>query len=273
MAVMKGFIASMYIGLQIESNWTKKWVWLLYLAAYPVGSFLAVLILYGVFGQETGLLPYALYGTIFYYSLSMVFFDMAFSVHDDREHYQTLKYIFLSGTPYRTYLCGRAATRYLIALVGIAINLCWLIPAMHLPFHPSWGFLAAGALLGFLVAAGLGMCVSSVFLLTIKLDVDVVDALFGGIFVVSGALFPPTAFPPVFARIAEFIPLSSFIELMRRAISGKILTDFLSELSTARLLGNVAVSAALLFALGALLVSFGSRQAQRKGYIDVTTAF
>jgi ABC-2 type transport system permease protein len=151
---------------------------------------------------------------------------MAFSVHDDREHYQTLKYIFLSGTSYRTYLCGRAATRYLIALVGIAINLCWLIPAMHLPFHPSWGFLAAGALLGFLVAAGLGMCVASVFLLTIKLDVDVVDALFGGIFVVSGALFPPTAFPPVFARIAEFIPLSSFIELMRRAISGKILTDF-----------------------------------------------
>ncbi len=270
---MKGFIASMYVGLQIESNWTKKWVWLLYLAAYPVGSFLAVLILYGAFGQETGMLPYALYGSVFYYSLSMVFFDMAFSVHDDREHYQTLKYIFLSSTSYRTYLCGRAAARYLIALTGIAINFCWLVPVLHLPFHPSWGFLVAGVFLGFLVAAGLGMCVASVFLLTIKLDVDVVEALFGGMFVISGALFPPTAFPPVFAKIAEFIPMSSFIELMRRAISGKILTDFLSGLSTVQLLGNVAISAILLFGLGSLLVSYGSRQAQRKGYIDVTTAF
>ncbi|MHB8070801.1 MAG: ABC transporter permease [Candidatus Cryosericum sp.] len=270
---MKGFLASMYVGLQIESNWTKKWVWLLYLAAYPVGSFLAVLILYGVFGQDTGLLPYALYGTIFYYSLSMVFFDMAFSVHDDREHYQTLKYIFLSSTSYRTYLCGRAATRYLIALAGIGINLCWLIPVLHLPFHPSWGYLAAGALLGFLVAAGLGMCMASVFLLTIKLDVDVVEALFGGMFVVSGALFPPTAFPAVFAKVAEIIPMSSFIELMRRATSGQILTTFLSDLSNFQLLGRVALSAAVLFAFGSLLVSFGSRQAQRKGYIDVTTAF
>jgi Zn-dependent membrane protease YugP len=77
----------------------------------------------------------------------------------------------------------------------------------------------------------------------------------------------------VFAKIAEFVPMSPFIELMRRAVSGMILTTFLADMSTAQLLGRVAVSAAVLFALGSLLVSFGSRQAQRKGYIDVTTAF
>lgn len=37
--------------------------------------------------------------------------------------------------------------------------------------------------------------------------------------------------------------------------------------------GYHLLSAAVLFALGSVLVSFGSRQAQRKGYIDVTTAF
>lgn len=270
---MRGFLASMYIGLQIESNWTRKWVWLLYLAAYPIGSFLAVIILYGVFGKETGLLPYALYGTIFYYSLSMVFFDMAFSVHDDREHYQTLKYIFLSGTSYLVYLCGRAATRYLIAIAGIVINLGWLIPVLHLPFRPDWRYLAAGAILGYLVATGLGLMMASVFLLTIKLDVDVVDALFGGMFVLSGALFPPTAFPAVIAKIAEFVPMSPFIELMRRAVSGSVLTSFLGTVSTPELLGRVALSAIVLFGIGSILVALGSRQAQRKGYIDVTTAF
>ena len=263
----------MYLGLQIESNWTKKWVWLLYLAVYPIGSLLTVIILYGVFGQKTGMLPYAFYGNIVYYSLSMVFFDMAFSVHDDREHYQTLKYIFLSRTSYRTYLCGRAATRYLIALLGIAINLCWMVPVLHLPFHPDWFFLGCGVVLGYMIAAGLGMCFASFFLLTIKLDVDVVDALFGGIFVLSGALFPPTAFPLVFAKIAEILPISPFIELMRRALSGKILTTFLSTLSMDALLWRVAGSAIVLFALGSVLVSLGSRQAQRKGYIDMTTAF
>ncbi len=271
--MMKGFLASMYIGLQIESNWTRKWAWLLYVAVYPVGSFLAVLILYGAFGQNAGLLPYALYGTTLYYSLSMVFFDMAYSVHDDREHYQTLKYIFLSGTSYRTYLCGRAATRYLIALAGIAINMCWLVPVLGLPFHMQWGYLTVGLLLGYLVAAGLGMCVASVFLLTVKLDVDVVEALFGGMLVVSGALFPPTALPAAAAKLAEFVPMSSYIELMRRAISGQALTSFLSTLSMGQLLTNVAISAIALFVLGSILVSFGSRQAQRKGYIDVTTAF
>ncbi len=270
---MKGFLASMYIGLQIESNWTKKWVWLLYLAIYPIGSLMTVIILYGAFGQKTGLLPYALYGNIIYYAISMVFFDMAFSVHDDREHYQTLKYIFLSKTSYRTYLCGRAATRYCIALLGIAINMCWMVPVLHLPFHPNWVFLLCGSVLGYLIATGLGLCFASFFLLTIKLDVDVVEALFGGMFVLSGALFPPTVFPPVIAKIAEFIPMSPFIELMRRALSGKVLAEFLSALSMDTLLWRVALSAAVLFAAGSVLVSLGSRQAQRKGYIDVTTAF
>ena len=54
---MKGFLASMYVGLQIESNWTKRWVWLLYLAAYPIGSFLAVIILYGIFGLQATVAP------------------------------------------------------------------------------------------------------------------------------------------------------------------------------------------------------------------------
>ncbi|MGB9666826.1 MAG: ABC transporter permease [Candidatus Cryosericum sp.] len=270
---MKGFLASMYVGLQIESNWTKKWVWLLYLAVYPIGSFLAVTILYGVFGKESGQLPYALYGTIFYYSLSMVFFDMAFSVHDDREHYQTLKYIFLSSTSYLTYLCGRAATRYLIAITGIVINLAWLIPVLHLPFHPSWGYAIAGMVLGYLVATGLGLMVASVFLLTIKLDVDVVDALFGGMFVLSGALFPPSVFPVVLARIAEFVPMSAFIELMRRSVAGSALASAYSGVLMPELLGRVALSAVIVFVMGALLVAVGSRQAQRKGYIDVTTAF
>jgi ABC-2 type transport system permease protein len=144
---------------------------------------------------------------------------------------------------------------------------------LHLPFHPNWGYLMAGAVLGYLVAAGLGLAMASVFLLTIKLDVDVVDALFGGMFVLSGALFPPTVFPAVFARIAEFVPMSPFIELMRRAVSGQMLTSFLSDLSTFQLLNRVALSAAVLFALGSVLVAFGSRQAQQKGYIDVTTAF
>jgi ABC-type polysaccharide/polyol phosphate export permease len=92
-------------------------------------------------------------------------------------------------------------------------------------------------------------------------------------FVLSGALFPPTVFPAVFARIAEFVPMSPFIELMRRAVSGQMLTSFLSDLSTFQLLNRVALSAAVLSALGSVLVAFGSRQAQQKGYIDVTTAF
>ena len=80
----------------------------------------------------------------------MVFFDMAYSVHDDREHYQTLKYIFLSGTSYRTYLCGRAATRYLIALAGMDGALPGVLaglvccPVLAVPTSVGYGIGAGG---------------------------------------------------------------------------------------------------------------------------------
>ena len=270
---MRGFLASMYVGLQIESNWTRKWVWALYLVVYPVGSFLSVLILYGVFGKQSGLLPFALYGSVFYYSISMVAFDTAMSVHDDREHYQTLKYIFLSSTSYGTYLCGRAATRYLIALTGIVANLCWMVPVLHLPFAPDWAALFLGCVLGYLIGAGLGMVMASLFLLTARLDTDVVEALFGGMFVMSGALFPPTAFPPLLERIAETIPVSGFVELVRRGISGVQFTGFLASVPLESLILRAALGAGAVFVLGVVLVGLGSRQAQRKGYVDMTTAF
>jgi ABC-2 type transport system permease protein len=203
----------------------------------------------------------------------MVAFDTAMSVHDDREHYQTLKYIFLSSTSYGTYLCGRAATRYLIALAGIAVNLCWLVPALHLPFAPDWAVLLAGCALGYLIGSGLGMVMASLFLLTAKLDTDVVEALFGGLFVMSGALFPPTAFPPLLERIAEVVPVSGFIELMRRGVSGVQFTGFLVRVPLGSLMLRVAVGAGTVFVLGVVLVGLGSRQAQRKGYVDMTTAY
>lgn len=270
---MRGFLAAMYVGFQIESNWTNKLRWALYLLAYPLGSFLTIMILYGVFGKTSELLPFAFYGNIFYWILTMVFFDMAFSVHDDREHYQTLKYVFLSQTSYRVYLCGRAATRYLMALAAVSVNLCWILPVFKLPLHPHWGLLLAGIVFGYMLAAGLGMCMASLFLVAIKLDVDVVDALFGGMFVLSGALFPPTAFPRVVAVIAEFIPISGWIEYMRRAISGRILSEYLSNLNVSQLFGRAALGAVAVFIAGSLLVAWGSRQAQRKGYIDITTAY
>jgi len=117
------------------------------------------------------------------------------------------------------------------------------------------------------------MVMASLFLLTARLDTDVVEALFGGLFVMSGALFPPTAFPPMLERIAEVIPVSDFVELMRRGISGVQFTGFLASVSLESLMLRVAVGAGIVFVLGVVLVGLGSRQAQRKGYVDMTTAY
>ena len=117
------------------------------------------------------------------------------------------------------------------------------------------------------------MVMASLFLLTARLDTDVVEALFGGMFVMSGALFPPTAFPPLLERIAETIPVSGFIELVRRGISGVQFTGFLASVPLESLMLRVALGAGAVFVLGVVLVGLGSRQAQRKGYVDMTTAF
>ena len=272
---IKGFIASIYIGIQVESNWTKKSLYLLYLFATPMASIFTVIIIFGVLGGKlkSDLFYFALFGGLFYFFLADTFFNTAFSVIDDREHYRVLKYIIVSKTSYFTYTLGRGAGKVILNLISITLNLLWIIPVLkiHINFDPL--LLVTGLSIGFIGTFGLALAFSGYYLLSIRSETSLMDVLFGGLFLISGVMFPPTILPEFLKIIATYFPLTSAIEMLRFAFFGKHLSQFLAGMTFSQFFDLFLATNLISFAAGFMLFELALKSAIKKGYLDITTAF
>lgn len=275
MAIIRQILASIYVGIQVESNWTKKWLYLIYIFLFALSSTLAVIIIYGILGGgfQTDTFRFALFGSLFYFFLSGIFFNTAFTVIDDREHYRTLKYIVVSKTSYIIYSLGRAFGYGILQLIGIMLMLVWAIPLFKIQLNVNFSLLLISSVLGFVGSFGIALFFAGYYMLSIRGETSLMDILFGGLFIISGALFPPTLLPRFAYLIAKYFPLSSSIELMRFSLFGRHLSPFLADLSMKQFIGLVALVNVSAFALGIIMLWFAMRRAIRKGYLDITTAF
>ncbi len=83
--------------------------------------------------------------------LGQVMMDIGWLVQEDREHYQTLKYIFISPSSYYVYLVGRSATRFLLSLFPVILLLVLGI-FLKIPYRFNYLLLVFAVLLGITTA-------------------------------------------------------------------------------------------------------------------------
>jgi ABC-2 type transport system permease protein len=100
-------------------------------------------------------------------------------------------------------------------------------------------------------------------------------AVAGALYLFSGAIFPLDVLPPFLRPIGYLMPITYWLELLRRSLVGSVAQAFptLSGLNNAQLMG-------ILLALTALfaLISLGTfrwceNKAKEKGVIDVITNY
>lgn len=275
MAVIRSLIASIYVGIQIESNWTKKWLYLVYVFLFALSTTLPVIIIYGLLGAgfDTDIFRFAFVGSLFYFVFSSNFFNTSFTVIDDREHYRMLKYIVVSKTNYIIYALGRALGFLLLQILGAIFVFVVFLPIFKLNINFDFGIFTLAIISGFIGSFGIALMFASYYLLSVREETSLMDILFGALFLISGAMFPPTILPKFGYLVSLYFPLSSSIELGRYAIFGRHLTPFLSDFSKGKLIGFAFLINAIYLLVGFVLINFALKSAIKKGYIDITTAF
>jgi len=275
MAIIRGLIASIYVGIQIESNWTKKWLYAIYILLFAFSTTLPVIIIYGFLagGFNNGIFKFAFVGSLFYFVFSSIFFNTSFTVIDDREHYRMLKYIIVSKMNYVIYTLGRALGYAFLQISASIIVLLICIPIFRLTLSVDLWLLMMALAAGFIGSFGIALMFASYYLLSIREETSLMDILFGALFLISGAMFPPTILPKFGYFVSLYFPLSSAIELGRFALFGKHLTAFLSEYSAFGLVSFAFAINISYFIIGLIFVTFALKTAIKKGYIDITTAF
>ncbi|HEX8217879.1 MAG TPA: ABC transporter permease [Chloroflexia bacterium] len=291
---VRTFRIAAWLGWQVEGNWADPLVFFIFTILRPMASALILYVMYEVIrgGQRDSFFDYLYVSNAFFMLVLQALSGMAWAVLDDRENYRMLKYIYTSPARHLSYLLGRAVAKVLIGLVTTIILLATgvLFLRLHLDLGQiAWGWLAIYFVLGMVILLSLGIVMAGVALVVARNGAAIGEVVGGSLLLFSGAYFAVDILPTPLREISLGLPITYWLEAMRRAIEGGILTvavpgpngqvvtqpvsPLLAQFDNWQLLGILVVSAVVCTVVSYLFYNWVENAAKERGMIDRLTGY
>jgi len=278
---MRSFRTAAWLGWKIESNWTDPFLFAVYSVVKPLAGAAILVVMYSIItnGNFTDpLFPYIYLGNAFYMYVGAVMTGVSWAVIDDREHYRTLKYMYVAPIRIPLYLMGRAVARFLTGSFSVLITIVFGVLFLHVPIvlsEVNWLLFFVSLIMGVVLLALMGLTLAGVTLLLARHGDYLGDAVAGGLYLFSGAVFPLDVLPAWLRPLGYAMPITYWLELLRRSLVGSVAQAFptLSSISNGQLLlilGGMIVLAAV---IAVVTFRYCDKQARERGYIDRTTNY
>jgi len=273
------FRTAAWLGWQIEANWADPLVFVVYSVSRPLA---VALILTGMYWavRGAGVHQAAFLGfyvaNAFHTFVTTVLVGMGWVVVEEREEYETLKYVYASPIGIFTWLLGRSVVKLAVATLSVLLTLTvgWFALGLRWDWSAvRWLPLAAALPLGLVACVFLGFLVAGWGLLLPRAAMAVNEGVALAFYLLSGVIFPIDLLPRWLATLSLALPFTYWYEALRRFLLGHGSSAMLAGWSDATLLLALTLST-----LGFVLVSrWGyfalEREARRRGRLDQTTLF
>lgn len=273
--------ASAWLGWKIESNWTDPLIFAIYSIIRPISTAAILIVMYlvirgGEFSKPDFVNMYV--GNAFFILVGAAIQGVSFGILDDREHYRTLKYIYIAPIRVPVYLIGRSLGSILVAVFSVLITLVFGALFLKMPIvfsEINWGLLTTASFLGLLAMISLGIVLGSWTLIIKNNAWSLGESLGAGLLIFSGAVFPLNVLPMPLQWIGNALPISYWLALIRRALVPEIGRTYpmYTDYSDARLI-LILLGFTLIYALIAVLVfkrfDFIARE---RGNIDMVSNY
>jgi ABC-2 type transport system permease protein len=277
----RAFLTAAWLGWQIESNWAQPLVFAIYALVKPLASALILVVMYGIITKgnfQNDLFTYMYLGNAFYIYVGRILNGLSWAVIDDREHYKTLKYIYTAPLDYPTYLMGRGVAAFLAASVAVLVTIIFGVIFLEIQFDPAqanWTLFVVSLLVGIVMLALMGLILAGVMLQLAHHMFGVGEALAGALYLFSGALFPLEVLPPWLRWIGYLLPVTYWLELLRRSLVGPVAASFptFAHLSDGQLLGILIGMTLILGLIAFRTFAWFEHRAREKGLIDAVTNY
>lgn len=277
----RSFKTATWLGWQIESNWADPFLFAVYAIIKPLASVMILVVMYAVITRAdftSPLFAYIYLGNAFYTYVGAVMTGVSWAVIDDREHYRTLKYIYIAPIDYMAYLLGRGAARVLTGSISVLITILGGILLFNLPLRAesiNVPLFVVTLAVGIVMLALMGLVLAGVTLLIAHHAGYLGEATAGALYLFSGAIFPLDVLPAFLRPIGYVMPITYWLELLRRSLIGSVAQAFptLTSWSNAELLTLLFGLTILFGALSLGVFHWCERRARKAGLIDRVTNY
>lgn len=281
---LRTFKNAAWLGWQMESNWTDPFLFAIYSIVKPIAGTLILVFMYLVIapdGTNTPGFSYMFIGNALYMYVAEVLFGVTWVIHDDREHYMTLKQVYIAPISFYYYIFGRAAIKIAITSVGVLLTILFGIFVLDVQVSLasiSWPLLIVSLVLGLAAICIMGLALGGISFLTAKHGQGINEGVAGVFYVMSGVIFPITILPTWAQPISELLPITYWMEAMRRALEPGVISALGSTTGMDGMDNWFLMLVLILSTIAFLFISvgifrFADKTARRKGKIDWTTAY
>jgi ABC-2 type transport system permease protein len=277
----RSFRVAAWLGWQIESNWTAPLLFAIYAVVKPLASAGILVVMYamvtrGDFGAPA--FAYMYIGNAFYLYVGAVMTGVAQAVIDDRERYRTLRSIYVAPVDVRMYLVGRGVARFLTTSASVVITLASGTLFLHMAVDPravKWVLLIPSLVVGVVMLTALGLMLAGVVMLLAHQSFLIGEAVAGALYLFTGAVFPLEVLPISLRPIGRLVPITYWLELMRRALArpGARGLPLLPGVDDLPLFGILCGQTLVAGVVALVVFRWCDRAARERGLIDRTTNY
>ena len=288
------FRIAAWLGWQIESNLADPFIFLSFTILRPLATALMLLVMYEVVaqGQNDGYFSFLYISNAFFVLVIQTMAGLVWTIFDDRENYKMLKYIYISPARKFPYLVGRAMGKVAIALLTatVLLGVGVFFLGLHLNMaRIEWGWAVLYFLLGMVILTSLGIILAGIALVVARHGESIGEVTAGMLLLFSGAYFPPDILPSVLKQVTLAMPITYWLEGMRRALNGGIIqgtfanghgdtvtvpiSPLLAQFDNWHLLLILLLSAAVSAVASFFFYRWLEHQAKERGMIDRLTGY
>lgn len=268
-----------WLGWQVESNWADPILFTIYVVARPLATALILTAMYwavrGAAVHETAFAGFYVANAFHAYA-NTVLVGMGWVVFEEREEYETLKYVYASPVGIFTYLLGRSSVKFGLATISTTLTLLmgWFALGIRWEWADvRWLPLAASLVLGLVATLFMGFLLAGWALVLTRAAITVLEGVSLALYLLCGVIFPIDLLPRALQAVALAMPFTWWYESMRRFLLGRGSSAMLGTLSDVQLLGALALSTIVFGVLARWGYFAFERRARRLGRLDQTTLF
>ena len=279
--LLRSFRIAAWLGWQIESNWTDPFLFAIYSVVKPLASAAILVVMYAIITQSnfaSPIFPYIYLGNAFYTYVGAVMSGISWAVMDDREHYKTLKYMYVAPISIPMYLIGRGVAKFIVGSISVFITILFGVLFLQVKIDlatVNWPLFIAALLVGVVMLAMMGLLLAGLTMLIAHHTWFLGEGVAGALYLFSGAIFPLEVLPAWLRPVGYAMPITYWLELLRRSLVGQVAQAFptLSAFSNAQLMA-ILVGLTLFFGLISFLAfRWCEHQARERGLIDMVTNY
>jgi ABC-2 type transport system permease protein len=264
------------LGWAIESNWTDPFLFAVYAVVRPVAAALVLVAIVWIVGGggRPDYVGFLVVGSASWTFVGGGLSGLVWAVLDDRERYRMLKYIVVSTSALLPFLVGRAAGQVFTATAGFLVTLLVGVAFLGVRIDPAaidWRLFVPSMAVGLVSIVGLGLAVAGLCLTTRRESWNYPEAIAGGLYLLSGAIFPLDVLPAFLQPMALALPTTWWLEGVRRALLGVPTRGILAGFDDAMVLIALCASTAVLTLGSWAVFRTFERIARERGLIDQTT--